>query len=95
LLLLIYLISVISRRLYDGRKHIRSTISLLFYIVPNLTKQWYNNFESVQKKSKRVLIYKIFLSINLIIALISKPYAMLYSLDIKTLWVTLLHLIKD
>jgi hypothetical protein len=71
--------------LYNCRKHIRSTISLFSCVVPNLTKQLYSDFKSVQKRSERVLIRKIILSVNLIIALILKLYAILYSLDARTL----------
>src|SRR6266571_3723113 len=44
----IHLISAISLLLYDYHKHIRSTISRFFCVVPSLTKQSYRDFELVQ-----------------------------------------------
>jgi hypothetical protein len=50
---LIYLTFAISRRSYDCRRHIRLTISCFSCVVPSLTKQSYNDFESVYKTSSK------------------------------------------
>jgi hypothetical protein len=93
--LLIHLISAISFLLYNCCRHIRSTISHFSCVVLSLTKQSYRDFKSVQRVISSYLSYKIFLMIALIAALASNPWAILYSLDAKTLYITYLHLIDN
>src|SRR6266536_40189 len=95
LLPLIHLILAISRLSYNCYRHIRSTINRFSCVVPSLTRQSYRDFESVYSISGIVLIYSIFSIVDLIVALTSKPCAILYSSNARTLYITLLHLIKD
>ena len=92
---LIHLISAISLLLYDCCKHIRSTISHFSCVVLSLTKQLYRDFESVQRVINNYLSCRIFLMVTLIVALVLNLWAILYSLDAKTLHVTCLYLIDD
>jgi hypothetical protein len=69
---LIHLTSAISLRLYAWRRHIISIIRRFSYVVPNLTRQSYNNLESVQRTSGR-LIFRALLIVVLREALILKP----------------------
>jgi len=93
--LLIYLISAISLLLYNYYKYIRLTISRFSYIVLSLTKQLYRDFKLVQRISGSRLSYRIFLIVALITAPVSNPWAILYNLDTKTLYITRLHLIDN
>ncbi len=93
--LLIHLISTISLLLYNYCRHIRSTISYFFYIIPSLIKQLYRDFELVQRITGSHLSYRIFLIVALIAALVLNLWAILYNLDAKILYVTCLHLIDD
>ena len=68
---LIHLILAISLLLYNCRKHIRSTISRFSCVVPNLTKQLYKDFKSVQRVIGSRLNYRIFLMVALITAPVS------------------------
>ena len=90
---LIHLISVIIRRSYDWRGHIRSTINLFSWVLPNLTRRSYSDFESVQR-TRGSSSCKIFSIIALITAPWSKPWAILYSSEASTER-TLLHLMED
>ena len=60
----------------------------------NLTKQLYKDLESMHKTTG-IADSSIFPSIALMIALISNPYAIPYSLAIKILRITRLYFIKD
>ena len=70
----IYFTSVISRRLYDWRKLITSTISRFSSMIPNLTRQSYRDFESVHRISKTAGL-SIFPSVAFITAPMSNPCA--------------------
>jgi hypothetical protein len=59
-----------------------------------LTRQLYNDFESVHK-TIGIGCCSIFLSVVLTAALTSKPCAIAYSSEASTLRVTRLHLIED
>jgi hypothetical protein len=63
-------------------------------VVPSRTRQLYRDFESVQRTSGKSTC-KTLSSVDLTIAAISKPCAMLYSSKASTLLVTLLYLIDD
>ena len=63
-------------------------------MVPSRIRQSYRDFESVQRISSK-LTCKTLSSIDLIVAPISKPCAMLYNSEANILLVTLLHLIED
>ena len=91
----IHLISAISLLSYNCHKHIRSTISRFSCVVPSLTKQSYKDFKSVQRVISSRLSCRIFSIVALIAAPVSNLWAILYSLDTKTLCVTHLHLIND
>jgi hypothetical protein len=93
--LLIYLISAISLLLYNCCKYIKLTISHFSCVILSLTKQLYRDFESVQRVIGSYSSCRIFLIIALITALVFNPYAILYSLDAKTLYITCLYLIDD
>jgi Txe/YoeB family toxin of Txe-Axe toxin-antitoxin module len=71
-----------------------SIISRFSCIVPSLTRQSYNDLELVQRTSSK-LIPRIMSIVNLIEALMSKPWAITYSFKANTLLVTLLHLVED
>ena len=51
----IHLTSATSLRLYASRRHIISIMSLFLAVVPSLTRQSYNDFESVQRTSGRLI----------------------------------------
>ena len=63
-------------------------------MVLSLTKQLYKDFESVHI-IRRIVVLRTKLIVNLIIAPILNPWAILYSLDTKTLLIIYLYLIKD
>ena len=90
----IYFILVISRCLYNWQRLITSTISRLSFVIPNLTRQLYEDLESVHKIS-RTADPSIFPSVAFMTTPISNPYAIPYSSAAKTLRVTWLHLIED
>jgi hypothetical protein len=93
---LIHLTSAISRRSYDCRRHIRSTISRFSFVVPSLTRHSYNDFESVHRTSGRgALGRKISWIVALIAAAISNPWVIAYSSEANTLRVARLHLTED
>ena len=91
--LLIYLISIISRRLYTCQRLIISIIRRFSYIVPSYIRQLYNDFKSVYKVSG-ILIYRIWLIVDLIIILISNLQAILYNSKARMLYIILLYLTK-
>ena len=91
----IHLISTISFLLYNCCKHIRSTINCFSCVVLSLTKQLYRDFESVQRVIGSRSSCRIFSMVALITALVLNPWAILYSLDAKTLHVTRLHLMDN
>ena len=62
-------------------------------MVPSRIRQSYNDFESVYRVSG-ILIYRIRSMVDLIIVLISNPWAMLYNSEARTLCIILLHLTK-
>ena len=64
LFLSIYLILMISRRLYDWRKFITSIINRFFSKIFNFIKHWYNDLKSVQTINK-MLNRNIFLPLFL------------------------------
>ena len=59
-----------------------------------MTKQFYKNFELVHK-IKRIANLKNFASVIFMTALLSKLYAISYSMTIKTLCIICLHFIKN
>ena len=91
---LIYLILAIFLYLYDWRRHIKLTISLFSWVVLNLTRQLYKDFESVYI-IKGIVMLRTKLIVNLITAPILNLWAILYSLDAKILLIIYLYLIKD
>ena len=92
----IHLISAILRLSYNWHKHIKSTMSLFSYVVPSLTKQSYNDFESVQSINGRGLCNcSIFSTIALIAAPTLNPWAIMYSSDARMLYIILLHLMDN
>ena len=93
--LLIHLISAISLLLYDCCKHIRSTISRFSCVVLSLTKQLYRDFESVQRVIGNRSSCRIFSMVALITTLVLNLWAILYSSDAKTFYITYLHLMDD
>ena len=62
----------------------------MFYLI----KQLYKNFKLVHK-IKKIITFKIFFNIILIIVLISNLYIILYNLAIKILHIFYLYFIKD
>jgi hypothetical protein len=63
-------------------------------VVLSLTRQLYKDFELVYI-IKGIVILRTKLIVNLIVAFILNLWAILYSLDAKTLLIMYLHLIKD
>ena len=90
----IHLTSVISLLSYDCRRHIKSTISLFSYMVPSFTRQLYKDFESVQR-IRGSQICNMASIVDLIAAPASNPWAIVYSSEARTLYITLLYLIDD
>lgn len=66
---------------------------IAFFIVSGLTKQLYQNFESIHKINRKT-DFSIFFNITFILTLISNLY-IIYNLNVKILFVTHLHFIKD
>jgi len=91
---LIHFTSAISLRLYAWRRHIISIINRFSCVVPNLTKHSYNDFESVHRINGKSIPSTLSI-VDLTKAPISKPWAILYNSEAKTLLVTLLHLVED
>jgi NADH:ubiquinone oxidoreductase subunit K len=94
LILCIYFIFVIFRRLYDCRKLVTFIMKRFFCVMLNLIKQSYNNFVSMQN-TKNTKWSRIANNIALRIISISKSWANAYNFVAKTLWITCLHLIDD
>lgn len=92
--LFIYITSISSCFSYNRHKFIIFTISYFSYIVPNLTKKLYKNFELIHKISKIANLDIFFINI-FINASISNPYAIPYCLDAKILNIIYLHIIKN
>ena len=96
-LLLIQQILEISQFLYDLRSDMILIISLFLFVVLSLTRQLYNNFESVQITagiSSSCSVCTICRRVKFkAIALLNLP-TILYSLLASTLLVTRLHLVK-
>jgi len=63
-------------------------------VVPSLTRHSYSDLESVQRISGKSIPSTLSI-VNLTKAPMSKPWAIPYSFEAKTLLVTLLHLVKD
>ena len=63
-------------------------------VVPSLTRHLYSDLEFIQRISGKSILSTLSI-IDLIEALILKPWAILYSFEAKTLLVTLLHLVED
>ena len=91
---LIHFTFAISLRLYACRRYIISIIRRFSCVVPNLTKHLYNDFEFVQRTNSKSIPSTLSI-IDLIKALILKPWAIAYNSKAKTLLVTLLHLVED
>ena len=90
----IHFISVIFFRSYDSFRHMISTISRFSCVLPNLTRQSYNDLKSVQMIMKRK-ICKIFSTVDFRIDPTSKFWAIANNSEIKTFFVTFLHLVDD
>jgi hypothetical protein len=63
-------------------------------VVPSLIRHSYSDLEFIQRISGRSILSTLSI-VDLTKALMSNPWAILYSSKAKTLLVTLLHLIED
>lgn len=93
---LIYLIFVISWRLYDWRRYIRSIIRRFSWVVLSLMRYLYRLFELVQIVSGSGSGRCSSLVIVVLIAVVaSNLWVIAYSSEASTLRVMRLHLIED
>jgi hypothetical protein len=91
----IHRIFVISLRSYDWRRHIKSIINRFSDVVSSLTRQSYNDLESVNSIIDREKIFKIRWMIDLMTESASNSCVIAYNSIVKTLLIILLHLIDD
>lgn len=90
----IYFISVILYYLYDWHKLITSIISHFSWVILSLTRQLYNNFESIHRISG-IANTSIFFKITEITISMSNPCTIPYILIAKTLYISYLYFIND
>jgi hypothetical protein len=90
----IHFTSIIFRRSYDWDKLMTSIMNRFFCVVSSLTRQSYNDYESVQN-TKRTRRLRMLNNVALRDVSRSTSWANAYNSTARTLRVTRLHLIDD
>jgi hypothetical protein len=83
----IHRIFVICFRSYDWRRHIKSIINRFSDVMSSLTRQSYNDLESISNIIDRVKIFKIRWMIDLMIESASNSFVIAYNFAVSTLLV--------